>query len=144
MSLSSLGISSALTSLHLTVPRQRFRVHKLLLFYFMLCFQLIDFMNLFYGNLDARFSKFQVYNVLTMTDDFMLVSGMPKDIGKDRIVIFLSCLILRHTSGDKHVSEIAGIALDLLAGSVVFQIPHRPNSRLNIRMGFHRLASAQF
>ena len=38
------------------------------------------------------------------------------------------------------MSEIAGIALDLLAGSVVFQIPHRPNSRLNIRMGFHRLA----
>ena len=144
MSLSSLGISSALTSLHLIVPRQRFRVHKLLLFYFMLCFQLIDFMNLFYGNLDARFSKFQVYNVLTMTDDFMLVSGMPKDIGKDRIVIFLSCLILCHASGDKHVSEIAGIALDLLAGSVVFQIPHRPNSRLNIRMGFHRLASGQF
>ena len=107
----------------------------------MLCFQLIDFMNLFYGNLDARFSKFQVYNVLTMTDDFMLVSGMPKDIGKDRIAILVSCLILRHTSGDKHVSEIAGIALDLLAGSVVFQIPHRPNSRLNIRMGFHRLGS---
>ena len=90
MSLSSLGISSALTSLHLIVPRQRFRVHKLLFFYFMLCFQLIDFMNLFYGNFDARFSKFQVYNVLTMTDDFMLVSGMPKDIGKYRIITILS------------------------------------------------------
>ena len=85
MSLSSLGISLALMSLHLIVPRQRFRVHRLLL-----CFQLIDFMNLFYGNLDARFSKFQVYNVLTMTDDFMLVSGMPKDIGKYRIITILS------------------------------------------------------
>ena len=30
------------------------------------------------------------------------------------------------------------MALDLLAGSVVFQIPHRPNARLNIRMGIHR------
>ena len=30
------------------------------------------------------------------------------------------------------------MALDLLAGSVVFQIPHRPNAKLNIRMGFHR------
>ena len=29
------------------------------------------------------------------------------------------------------------MALDLLAGSVVFQIPHRPNARLNIRMGLH-------
>ena len=41
-------------------------------------------------------------------------------------------------SGDRHVSEIASMALDLLAGSVVFQIPHRPNARLNIRMGIHR------
>ena len=40
--------------------------------------------------------------------------------------------------GDRHVSEIASMALDLLAGSVVFQIPHRPNARLNIRMGLHR------
>ena len=31
------------------------------------------------------------------------------------------------------------MALDLLAGSVVFQIPHKPNAKLNIRMGFHRL-----
>ena len=29
------------------------------------------------------------------------------------------------------------MALDLLAGCVVFQIPHRPNARLNIRMGIH-------
>ena len=34
--------------------------------------------------------------------------------------------------------EIASMALDLLAGSVVFQIPHKPNAKLNIRMGFHR------
>ena len=29
------------------------------------------------------------------------------------------------------------MALDLLAGCVVFQIPHRPNARLNIRFGMH-------
>ena len=38
------------------------------------------------------------------------------------------------------MTEIASMALDLLAGSVVFQIPHRPNARLNIRMGIHRSA----
>ena len=42
-------------------------------------------MNLFYGNLDERFAKFDVYNVLTMGDDFMLVSGMPQNIGKENI-----------------------------------------------------------
>ena len=41
----------------------------------------MEFMNLFYSNLDARFTKFNVYNVLTMTDDFMVVSGMPNNIG---------------------------------------------------------------
>ena len=40
--------------------------------------------------------------------------------------------------GDKHVSEIASMAFDLLAGFVVLQIPHRPNMKLNVRMGFHR------
>ena len=81
-------------------------------------------MNLFYTNLDTRFTKFEVYNVLTMADDFMVVSGMPQNIG------------------DRHVTEIASMALDLLAGSVVFQIPHKPNAKLNIRMGFHRYRQA--
>jgi class 3 adenylate cyclase len=40
-------------------------------------------------------------------------------------------------SGDKHVTEIATMALDLLAGSVMFKIPHRPNERLQIRSGVH-------
>ena len=84
-------------------------------------------MNHFYCNLDARLEKFQViertrktkrcedvenfipiidqiqlfcqvYNVHTMKDEFMIVSGMPE------------------RNGDRHVSEIASMALDLLAG----------------------------
>ena len=31
------------------------------------------------------------------------------------------------------------MALDLLAGSVVFQMPHKPSKKIQIRMGFHRL-----
>ena len=50
--------------------------------------QLIDFMNLFYASLDARISKFKVYNVHTMADEFMVVSGMPNRIGNylDQII----------------------------------------------------------
>ena len=40
--------------------------------------------------------------------------------------------------GDQHVVEVASMALDLLASSVVFQIPHRPSAKLNIRMAIHR------
>lgn len=39
--------------------------------------------------------------------------------------------------GDLHTSEIATMSLDLLAGSVIFQIPHRPGEKLQIRIGIH-------
>ena len=55
--------------------------------------ELIDFMNHFYCNLDTRLEKFQVitnvvptscqvYNVHTMKDEFMIVSGMPERNGQ--------------------------------------------------------------
>ena len=44
--------------------------------------KLIEFMNLFCGNLEELFKKYQVYNVPTMgMDDFMVVSGMPNVVG---------------------------------------------------------------
>ena len=50
-------------------------------FSFIIAEQLLEFINLFYANLDLTLTKFQVYNVLTMSDEFMVVSGMPKNIG---------------------------------------------------------------
>jgi len=81
--------------------------------------ELIEFLNTFYGVLDSRLKKFRVYQVHNMADEFMIVAGMPQYIGEE------------------HVTEIAGMALDLLAGSVVFQVPHKPNKKINLRMGFH-------
>ena len=49
---------------------------------FIIAGQLLEFINLFYANLDATLSKFHVYNVLTMSDEFMVVSGMPQNIGR--------------------------------------------------------------
>lgn len=40
-------------------------------------------MNLFYTTLITRMSKFTVYNVQTMNDDIMVVSGMPNKIGAE-------------------------------------------------------------
>jgi len=79
--------------------------------------ELFNFINLFYESLDEKIAKYQVYKVPTMQDEMVMVSGMPIQ------------------NGDQHVCEIALMALDLLAGFVVFQIPHKPNSRLAIRMG---------
>lgn len=39
--------------------------------------------------------------------------------------------------GKRHVSEIATMALDLLAGSLHFPVPHRPAEHLQIRSGIH-------
>ena len=60
-------------------------------------FQLIEFMNLFYATLDTRISKFKVYNVHTMADEFMVVSGMPNKIG--------NILISNNASTQQHVSS---------------------------------------
>ena len=114
-------------------------------------------MNHFYCNLDNLVNKFQVssflykywnlqpisfsqvYNVHTMKDEFMIVSGMPERNGLHLFTKnFFWSQNFSFLQGDRHVSDIASMALDLLAGSVVFQIPHRPNVKLNIRMGFHR------
>lgn len=46
-------------------------------------------------------------------------------------------LFSSYLAGDKHVSEIATMALDLLAASSVFQVPKRPGERLQIRSGAH-------
>ena len=39
--------------------------------------------------------------------------------------------------GNKHVMEIASMALDLSAASGIFRIPRCPNFRLQLRMGIH-------
>ena len=57
-------------------------------FEFMDCsrFQLVDFMNLFCACLDSRIAKFNVYNVHTMGDEYMVVSGMPTKNGKPNLI----------------------------------------------------------
>ena len=64
----------------------------------------------------------------------MIVAGIPEFIGSIEKVF----LIYTRYVGEEHVTEIAAMALDLLAGSVVFQVPHKPNKKINLRMGFHR------
>ncbi|VDH92810.1 Hypothetical predicted protein, partial [Mytilus galloprovincialis] len=49
----------------------------------------------------------------------MVVSGLPE------------------RNGDKHVSEMAYVALDLLHAVRMFRLPHDPGSCLQIRIGLH-------
>ncbi|XP_023724758.1 uncharacterized protein LOC111873908 isoform X3 [Cryptotermes secundus] len=87
--------------------------------------EVVTFLNSIYKMFDARIECYDVYKVETIGDSYMVASGLPVKNGEVKL------------KGDKHVTEIATMALDLLAGSVVFKIPHRPNERLQIRSGVH-------
>jgi hypothetical protein len=50
---------------------------------------MIEFMTLFLCAMDARVSKFDVYPVYTIGDQFMVVSGMPKLNGQAFFPFFL-------------------------------------------------------
>lgn len=70
----------------------------------------------------------QTANVSTQVDD--VVTTLTETAAAAR-------RLLPGSQSTNHVTEIATMALDLLAGSVIFQIPHRPSERLQIRSGVH-------
>ena len=56
----------------------------------------------------------------TIGDSYMVVSGLP------------------HRNGDRHVGEIANLALDLLSTCYTkFRMRHRPDEALLLRIGMH-------
>ena len=57
--------------------------------------------------------------VETIGDAYMVVSGLPQ------------------RNGTKHCSEVALMALDLMAGVRSFKIPHLPEEPLCLRIGIH-------
>ena len=50
-------------------------------------------MNLFYETFDNHISTFKVYNVHTMGEEFMVVSGMPNRIGENVALVLGPLLI---------------------------------------------------
>lgn len=61
--------------------------------------------------------KMYYFYTISLLD--MVVSGVPR------------------VNGDKHAGEIARMALQLLAATETFQIPHKPHTKLRIRIGIH-------
>ncbi|XP_014678804.1 PREDICTED: atrial natriuretic peptide receptor 1-like [Priapulus caudatus] len=81
--------------------------------------QIVDFLNGLYTCFDDIIANHDVYKVETIGDAYMVVSGVP----------------IRN--GVRHVAEIANVALDVLGSSMNFLIRHRPNMRLQLRIGLH-------
>ncbi|KAG8227941.1 hypothetical protein J437_LFUL008753, partial [Ladona fulva] len=76
-----------------------------------LCFNVVTMLNSLYRLFDSRIRMYDVYKVETIGDAYMVVSG------------------------DRHVGEIADMAIDLIAGVRRFVVPHRPGEMLQIRVG---------
>lgn len=68
---------------------------------------MVNFLNSIYKVFDERIECYDVYKVETIGDSYMVASGLPVK------------------NGNKHVSEIATMALDLLDAATYFQIPRR-------------------
>ena len=81
--------------------------------------QIVDFLNDLYNMFDNLIDNHDVYKVETIGDAYMISSGTPIP------------------NGDKHAGEIAHIALEMLAKIIPFKIQHKPDFRLQLRMGMH-------
>lgn len=69
--------------------------------------QVVNFLNSIYKVFDERIECYDVYKVETIGDSYMVASGLPVK------------------NGNKHASEIATMALDLLDAATYFRIPRR-------------------
>ena len=63
--------------------------------------------------------NYDVYKVETIGDAYVVVSGLPQ------------------RNGNLHAREISRMSLAFLKALFTFEIPHRPDRRLHVRIGMH-------
>ncbi|CAH2048807.1 unnamed protein product, partial [Iphiclides podalirius] len=82
-------------------------------------YQVISFLNSVYKLFDERIECYDVYKIETIGDSYMVASGLPV------------------RNGNKHATEIASMALELLEATSMCRLPHRPDQMLCMRSGIH-------
>ncbi|PZC85795.1 hypothetical protein B5X24_HaOG215157 [Helicoverpa armigera] len=82
-------------------------------------YQVISFLNSVYKLFDEKIECYDVYKIETIGDSYMVASGLPV------------------RNGNKHATEIASMALELLEATSMCRLPHRPDQTLCMRSGIH-------
>lgn len=81
--------------------------------------EMVTFLNDVYSFMDSNIDLYDVYKVETIGCVYMVASGVP----------------LRN--GNRHVMEIANMALDVITATETFTIPHIPSRQLQLRIGIN-------
>ncbi|OQV14007.1 Atrial natriuretic peptide receptor 1 [Hypsibius exemplaris] len=82
--------------------------------------EIVNLLNDLYSMFDATLELYDVYKVETISDSYMIASGIPV------------------RNGEEHSRQIAKVALELVKESASFRIRHRPTDVLQIKVGFHQ------
>ncbi len=76
-------------------------------------------MNTLYTVMDGHMDEFDVYKVETISDSYLVASGLPKRIG------------------DRHATEICAMALTLMAACARVGRPDKRTDSIQIKAGIH-------
>ena len=85
----------------------------------MVLFKVVAFLNTLYRVMDKRMDQFDVYKVETISDSYLVASGLPKK------------------NGDKHPTEICAMALNLVAACGMIERPDKKPQTIEIKCGIH-------
>ncbi|CAI4231808.1 unnamed protein product [Auanema sp. JU1783] len=81
--------------------------------------EVVNMLNSVYSQFDDIINKNDAYKVETIGDAYMIVSGIPEE------------------NGNNHIMHICDTAIDLMKILKNYQVPHRRNDRIRIRLGIH-------